>query len=507
VASELRTPEAHTRFKVMASARETVLTRARKASGLTIPGLVPEEGQNEHQTFSQPYQSLGARCVAHLSSALMLALFPAGVPFFRLNIDEQVVAQLGTEVGEVSARLAVLARTVHNRMEASALRAAVPNILRHLVVAGNILAYCPEKGSTRVFRIDQYVVRRDANGDPVEIVVCEKVSPLELADNVRAAVGLAGAKPGDEKVDLYTHVFLDGDNQVWRQEIKGSIVPDSEGTSPRDKSPWLALRWQTVPGSDYGRSHVTEYIGDFLSLEDLYKSMVEFAAIAARVVYLVDPNAGIDIEELAAAESGDFLTGYKDRIQTLQLDKFNDWRVMADLAERLERRLAAAFLLTTAVTRNAERVTAEEIRLVAQELENVLGGTYTVLASEMQLPLVRRYMYLSVRAGSVPDLPPSVQPVITTGFDALGRAHSVNRIRSFVADLVATLGPQVASALLNGPELAKRLGEGHGVDGLTDLLKSPEQLQQEQTAAQQGAAVQAAVPEIAKAAATAAQQP
>ena len=55
------------RYIVLATARQTVLDRARKASALTIPGLVPEEGQNEHFSFSQPYQSIGARCVSHLS--------------------------------------------------------------------------------------------------------------------------------------------------------------------------------------------------------------------------------------------------------------------------------------------------------------------------------------------------------------------------------------------------------------------------------------------------------
>lgn len=492
------------RYTVLAAARETVLDRARKASGLTIPGLVPEEGQNEHYSFSQPYQSIGARCVSHLTSALLLALFPAGIPFFRLNIDEKIVAELGAGVADANQALAVISRTIHNRMEQAAVRAAGPNVLRHLIVAGNVLLFAPEKGVARVYRIDQYVIRRDTSGGLIEAVVKERIHPSELPEVVRQSSGVAA--DATEMVDVYTHITRgDDDKLVWHQEVAGAVVPGSEGTSPRDASPWLALRWQAVPGSDYGRSHVTEFIGDFLSLEDLQKAMVEFAMVASRIIHIVDPNAGIDIEELAAAESGDYLTGFADRITTLQLDKFSDWRVMADVAGNLERRLGAAFLLSTAVTRDAERVTAEEVRLVAQELENILGGTYTVLASEMQLPLVRRYMYLEQRAGTVPKLP-GVTPVITTGFDALGRAHSVNRIRAFVGDLVAVLGPQAAQSLLNGVELAKRLGEGHGVDGLADLLKTPEQLQEEQQAAMSASAVQSAAPQIAKAAAEAASE-
>lgn len=491
-------PEIYNR---LSTARTTVLDRARAASKLTIPGLIPDEGQNEHATFEQPYQSMGSRCVKHLSSALLLALFPPGYPFFRLSIDEQVVAQLGTELGEAQARLAVIGRSTYNLMEAANIRPTSAVALMHLVVAGNVLEYTPQSGPSRVYRLDQYVVRRDPGGALVEAAIKERVHPAVLPQETLNAIGKSTLRPTEELLDLYTVVRrVPGKNEVeWWQEIKGVKLPGSDGKSPADASPWLFLRWQIVPGSDYGRGHVTEYIGDLLSLEDLYKSMVQFAAVAGRIIHIVDPNAGIDVEELAAAETGDFLTGYKDRISTLQLEKFNDWRVMADLAERLERRLAAAFLLTTAVTRNAERVTAEEVRLVAQELENVLGGTYTVLSSEMQLPLVRRFMYMGARAGKVPKLPDSVQPTVVTGFDALGRAHSVNRIRAWLGDLQQALGPR-AIAIVNETEVAKRLGEGHGVDGLENLLKSAEQLAQDASGQQQAGLIQAAAPQIAKAA-------
>lgn len=47
-------------------------------------------------------------------------------------------------------------------------------------------------------------------------------------------------------------------------------------------------------------------------------------------------------------------------------------------------------LLNSAVQRNGERVTAEEIRYVAGELEDTLGGVYSLLSQELQLSLIRR---------------------------------------------------------------------------------------------------------------------
>ncbi len=489
------------RYTVLTAARQTVLERGRKASQLTIPGLIPEEGQNEHATFEQPYQALGARCTSHLASALLLALFPPNLPFFRLNVDELTAKSLGDDLGETNAQLAILARVVFSLMEGAQLRPAMIEVLRHLIVAGNVLLFTPENAPARLFRLDQFVIRRDTSGALIECVIHEKVYPSSLEEAVRSAAGLTDQKD-DKMVDLYTIIERDGDNVVWRQEVVNVLVPDSEGQAPASASPWVALRWLAVPGSDYGRSHVTEYIGDFLSLEDLYKAMVQFASEAARIIRMVDPNSNIDIDELAEAQTGDFIHGNADKVKTLQLDKSQDWQVMAALADKLEQRLSAAFLLRAGLTRDAERVTAEEVRLVAQELENVLGGTYTVLSAELQLPLVRRFLHVGARLNRVPELPSTVTPTVVTGFDALGRAHGTNRIRAWVADLMAA---QVdVRTELNQTELARRLGEGHGVDGLEDLLKSAEARAAEAQAQQQQAALQAATPEIAKVAGQAA---
>jgi hypothetical protein len=486
-------------YGARSAARDPVLQRARDASRLTIPGLIPVEGQNEHTVFEQPYQSLGARCVSSLSANLLLTVFPPNLPFYRLNVDEDTAKQLGTQLGEANAKLAVIGRTTYSLMTGASLRPILMEVIRHLIVAGNCLLHVAED-RVRFFRLDQYVVKRDSSGRWVEIIVVEKVYPSTLDAETRAAVGLDTPPEGqaEQQVEVYTLIRKANGQVQQHQEIKGKVVPGSQGGSPADAAGWIPLRWLVVPGSDYGRSHVTENIGDLMSLEDISKSMVQFAAAASRIIHIVDPNAGIDVEELAEAETGDFLTGYRDRISTLQLDKSQDWQVLNQLAERLEQRIAAAFLLRSGVMRDAERVTAEEVRIVAQELENTLGGTYTVLSDELQLPLVKRYLYLGVKKGRVPKLPKSIQPVIVTGFDALGRAHSVNRIRAWAADMKQIMG-EAFNALINGDELAKRMGEGHGVDGLEDLIKSAEQQQADQQNAAMAQAGQAAAPHLAKA--------
>jgi hypothetical protein len=307
---------ASARYGALSSSRTTVLERGREAARLTIPGLIPDDGQNEHSVFQQPYQSVGARGVANLASYLLLALFPPNVPFFRLTIDEETAEALGQQLGEANEKLARISLKTLTMM--SDIRPILMEVLRHLVVAGNVLLHVPEKSPARLFRLDQYVVKRSPRGWE-EIVAEEKVYPSTLSPEIREAVKLPTPAESEQPVVVYTRVTREGDLVKHWQEINNTIVPGSEGQSPADKSGWFPLRWLAIPGSDYGRGHVTEVIGDLLSLEDLSKAMVKFAAVASRIITLVHPNSQLDVDELAAAESGDYLNGDAEKVKALQL--------------------------------------------------------------------------------------------------------------------------------------------------------------------------------------------
>lgn len=493
---------AKARYTALQGPRQTALQRARDNSKLTIPGLVPEDGQDANASFSQPWQSLGARGLNNLASWLLVTLLPPDNPMFRMAIHEDTAESLGTELSTVQEGLSRISKKVQLKIETSAARPVFMETLRHLIAAGNALLYQPIEGGTpRMFRLDQFVVLRDEKGQMIEAVVKERVYPSALEEAVRAAVNVNVEKGKDttDLVDVYTHIRKVGDECIHYQQINDILVPGSEGRSPYDSRGWIALRWQAIPGSDYGRAMVSEYYGDLISLEDISKAIIQFAAAASRVVNFVHPSSMVDIEELAEAESGEFISGDGDHVKAHQLDKGQDFAVANTVAERLELRLSHAFMLRSGTTRDAERVTAEEIRVAAQELENVLGGTYTVLSSELQLPYVKRLLYILQKDGEAPELPDSVNPTIVTGFEAMGRTHSANRLRAFVADFTDSVGQERASAILNTDEIAKRFAESYSLEDTGTLLKSPEQQAEEQQAKQAQAAVQAAAPQIAKA--------
>lgn len=469
-------------YEKLSVARTTALTTARECSKLTIPSLLPPEGTNNSTSLPQPYQSLGAYGLNNLAAKLLMALYPPGNAFFRYVMPEPVAndaAQLPEDTRqELQKQLASIENRAIQRFEASTIRPQKAESLMHLIVAGNVLTRFESLDNCRMYRLDQYVCRRAANGKPLDVVVKECIPSVNLDADTRVACGV---REEDDEVDVYTHVKWEGKRCEWYQEINGNEVPDSSGDSPIESSPWNPLRWKAVPGSDYGRGHCEEYLGDLMSLEGLSQGNVEYAAICAKVVMLVNPGSVTNIEDINRARSGDAVAGKTDDIGVLQLDKYADFKVVEMAISRLEERLSRAFLIRSGMIRDAERVTAEEVRDIAQELEDTLGGVYTVLAQEEQMPFIRRLLAVLQRSGDIPRLPEkAVSPVVVTGFQALGRNHSLNKLRGAIQDLVNIFGPQGAMQILRPSDIATRILLGWGVEDASSAIKSPDELAQEQ---------------------------
>lgn len=491
---------ARARYELLATEREPYLKRARECSKLTIPHLLPPETHSGSSDLYVPYQSVGSRGVNHLSAKLMLALFPPGGSFFRLTLDSFVLEELarkaveaGVDVQDARAdfemALSQVEEAVITRLEQRGYRPVLNEALKHLQVAGNVLIHVLPDGGLQLFKLDSYVVKRDREGNVLEIIVHEAVARDALPEKAKALLRTQVQdqdEPTDNpNVDLYTRIYRDGDKFRVYQEVEGSVVPGSEGTYPLTKAAWLPLRWTSVAGEDYGRSYVEEYIGDLRSLEVLTKAVVRFSAVAARVLIFVDESGMTAKEDVAEAESGDVVEGRAEDVTVLQLDKYADFRVASEIIERIEQRLEQAFLLYSSIQRHAERVTAEEIRVMATEIEQSLGGTYSLLAGELQYPLVVRVMAVMQRGKQLPPLPEgSVEPQIVAGLEGLGRSSDLTKLQALLATVTNTLGPNAVQEYVNPGAAMKRIAASLGVD-IEGLVKTDEEVQQARMAAQQ----------------------
>ena len=62
-----------------------------------------------------------------------------------------------------------------------------------------------------------------------------------------------------DDLDIYTHIKRMKDDVIWYQECKGEKIPNTNGNSKVDVSPWIPLRFIRIDGEDYGRGYVEEY--------------------------------------------------------------------------------------------------------------------------------------------------------------------------------------------------------------------------------------------------------
>lgn len=483
------------RYRALEGRRAPFLERARAAAKLTIPSLLPPDNHSGFSKLPTPFQGLGARGVNNLSSKLLLALLPPNAPFFRLVIDDYTLEQLAQQGAslrsEVEEALAKIERAVMTEIEVQAVRVAVAEALKQLIVAGNVLLYLAPEGGIRVFRLDRYVVRRDPMGNVLEIIVQEHVSPEVLPDHVQARIADSDKQGKDKPVELYTRIYRQGSKWRVYQEVKGETIHGTEGEYPLDKSPWIALRFTKIDGEDYGRGYVEEYIGDLRSLEALTQAIVEGSAASAKVLFLVNPNGVTDPRILSESPNGAVRSGDANDVTVLQVQKFADFRVAYETIGVIEQRLSFAFLLNTAVQRDGERVTAEEIRYMARELEDALGGVYSILSQEFQYPLVNRLIFQLERQRKIPTLPRGVvRPTITTGLEALGRGHDLNKLDAFIAGAQQAIGHEALARYLVVPDYLIRRGTALGIDmnGLVrteEEVIAAEQQQREQLQAEQ----------------------
>lgn len=467
--------------------RKAVLNRARECSKLTLPFIMPPEGHTEDHELYKPYQSMGADGVKHLSSKLLLTLFPPGNSIVRLKYDTAEIEALEQQQGEpikakIEEKLSAQERVIMDSLEARGLRPPMFVLMKHLLIAGNALIFNPPGKEPKIFFLDNYVVRRDPTGNCVLMIVKESIDVRLLPLHVRLAMHVRDKEPNNSKktVDLYTKIQLSADGKRYdvTQEASDIPIPEASYSYPVNRHDWIPLRWTRIDGEDYGRSYVEEYLGDLISLEALSQAIVEGSAAAARILFLVAPNGTTRIKALRDTPNCGFAEGNAADVTVLQVQKFADFATAEKMIARLEQRLYKAFLMATSVQRNAERVTAEEIRFMAGELEDALGGVYSSLTVDLQLKLIVGEMSYLNRRGKLPKLP-GVMPQIITGLDALSRGHEMQRLNMFLEGIerVRAVVPGVEQQI-NPREVIQRLGVGSGIN-MTGILKPEEQIAEE----------------------------
>lgn len=482
--------------------REPYLKRARLNAKLTIPSLMTPDGNSDGDDLYIPYQSIGAEGVNTMAEKTVKTLLPPNAPFFMTKLDDYTIEDLAQDPdarSQVEKRLNERDRSVHAEVEALYIRSTVGEAVRQLLVAGNVLCVLPNEGTLRTYRLDRYVVQRAANGEFLQAITKELLAydslPQAIKDTLEdeANTPITASAPSEldaegkpKEVEVYTHFWLEGKYHHTAQYVYGIEVEGTRGRWPVEVSGIMPLRMTALDGESYGRARIDEYVGDLTTVEGLQKAIVQASAAASKVNILVDPTGVTRSDDIAKAENLDVITGRVNDVSVLQMDKRADLQVAQQTLQDTTQRLGRAFLMLSSVQRNAERVTAEEIREMAGELESVLGGFYSLLSNEFQLPFVRRLIDRMERQKKIPkissikgpDGKPVAAPTITAGLEALGRGQDLTELRGFAQDIATVFGPEAVPRFLNADDLIRRLATSRNMDA-DGLIKTPEDRQRE----------------------------
>ena len=490
---------AASRYARLASDRTIFLDTARDCATLSLPYLLTPTGVVNGQKLSTPWQSMGAKGVNVMASKLMLSLFPVNATFFKLQINDGKLSldpSMSAAVkSEIDLSLSKMERVVMQNIAESQDRVILHQAMKHLIVTGNALVFMGNSG-VKLYPLDRYVVVRDGEGNPTEIVTVEAIDrqflPPEFQKNATRSVNdvsdntsapSTDVSVGESEVAVFTWAKLMDGQWRWKQEVEGTILPDSFGKAPKNTTPWLPLRFNVVDGEDYGRGRIEEYLGDLKSLEGLMQAMVEGSAAAAKVVFLVSPSATVKPSTLAKAGNGAIIQGRAEDVTAVQVSKQADFSSAYQMIQSLTQRLSEAFLVMS--VRQSERTTAEEIRATQQELNEQLGGIYGNLAVELVRPYLQRKLFVLQRSKELPQLPKGIVfPTIIAGLEGIGRGQDRESLMMFLQTISQALGPEAMAKYIDPEEAVKRLAAAQGIDTLK-LVKTAQERDAEMQKMQQ----------------------
>lgn len=445
--------------------RQAFLTRMERCAAMTIPTLLLPTGHNhESDDVTHDYQSIGAQATNHIVNKLMLSLFAPSRPFAKLQTGPKTKKQLAaSKISQIDLDeiLAAGEREAVKQLDSLAQRPKLYLLLRHLVITGNGLLVLG-KDKMRVMGLRTWCVKRNVNGDVQDLVIKERILFDELEDAITSLPNLQ-RYTGETEVDHYKWIKrVAGGRYTMTQWINETqLPPQFNGRWTEEALPYRVITWNLSDEANYGTGLVEDYRGDLEALSALSESVVDGAILGTEFRWGVNPTGMTSVDDLKDSVNGDTLPASKDDINIINAGTGDGVKTADAIATKYEQRVARGFLLASAVIRDAERVTTEEVRLTANELETAYGGVYSTLASSLQLP-VARWLFSSIDlnlGGS------DIKVTILTGLDALSRSGDLDNFRMALGDLaqMAALPPAMVARMKWTP-ITAFIGQGRGVD-------------------------------------------
>lgn len=448
--------------------------RAEECASLTIPSAFPDDALKGQDNLDREYvQGFGAILTNHLVGKLALTILPPSQPFFRLSATQEAMDAVSqnnpSAVYEIEKILAQKEEAALRGINNSDFRKSLYPALRLSVVTGNCFIEKAED-TYIVHNLRSFVVERDFKGTITKLIIMEK----KKYDTLPEEITVQEPENETDDINLYTKVELVEGQYIITQEVLGQEVGKEEKLKHFEDK-FIDVSWNRIDGENYARSFCEDYLGTLFVLNKMLKVLAEGISEGVKIVKMVNPNGMTSYEDYVDAGHGDVIIGQKDDVTTVQSDKTMDLKVAKDFVNEMKQELSRAFLVTGSSIRDSERTTAQEVALVANEVEASLGGIYTRTSGNVQRPLVKQQLK-DIKVDTNKD----IDIIITTGLQALGRNVELNKINTLIQELQMlgqVVGAERVAEEVNVAAISSAMVANSGVAS-KDFLYSEQQKQE-----------------------------
>ncbi|WP_266031216.1 portal protein [Brucella intermedia] len=461
--------------------REGPVALGRRLADIISPSTFPPEQWQNGDPLPVINQSVNAYAVNTLASKMMLSAFPPGLPGWRFTPEEQKldpdIEQDPELYSEITYALARREEVHRARLEATQCRSAYVQYSKLKLITGNACVLWTDIDHPVVYNMHHYVVKREASGVPLVVVLKQSVSRqvadddvIDAADRHRAERKKPEGNVWDDEIIIY-HVqkLINQEGKrkylYWQEVEGGEVVAGTEAETDFDTPTLYAGGMIPSYGSDWYLPYCSDYEGDLQAVETYASALQDGAAAAARFLTLVDPTGQTRIKDVLEADNLEVIPGREQDVRTLRADKGGDLAVASQEMEKAVRRLGQAFLMFSSVQRSGERVTAEEWRILAQEIDQAMGGLYSQVAQTSQRFFVLRFILLhELSDKSIGKLPEGlVRTTVVTGIDSMSQSTEGSRLREFMAEASEALQNPVTEKYIHVDDYLRRLAAAKNV--------------------------------------------
>jgi len=467
--------------KIATSDRSDYETRAEDYAKMTIPSIFVEESHGKGSDYESNYgQSLGGRLIYGFCSKMALTLVPPSSSSFKLVPDAeatQVITEGNEEMNdEVANQFSQSSYDINNEIEAQDIRLGALQFLMHLTVVGSCVIEKLPKDGIKVHTLKNFVVKLNKKFDATMIILKETLTKQGLPADIA---------PSEEKeeYELYTMITLSEESTkekkqwVVTQELEGQPV-GKEQKHDDDSVPFQYLGWFASDGDKFHRPMVEMYYDDLVAYNDLNDVLTKGAIISSKNITFVDEKRGRTRKStVEKAANGDIVDGSADDVTSFQHGKQYDYQVAENRMAALKSDLEADFLSNKSISRDAERVTAREIQMMANELETTQTGMYSMLSkkfSKRNVIWIMKELKIKFEA---------VDVKVIAGLDALGKSFEAQKFDEYISRMTNLQMLHV----LKPKEISRRYAEYYGIN-TNNLVKSQAEIDAEKQAQEEAMA-------------------